>query len=107
MDQNTNENFFEHKPGVGVFVFFVSHCFRLNVEYFLGSVWLRWRTFWDIFCTASEISQNGGLEDCNEMNHQGGTSVSLMQVSPCVCAAAGCSIISSGCEKGHKISHFN
>lgn len=76
MDKNTNENFFEHKPGVGGFFF--SHRFHLNMEYFPGVCLVALADILGYFCTASEISQNGGLEDCNEMNHQGGMSVLLM-----------------------------
>lgn len=49
--KNTNENFLEHKPGAGFFIFFVSHCFHLKIEYILGfgGVHVVRQTFWDIF----------------------------------------------------------
>lgn len=72
--KNINVNVLKHIPAIGFFFF------HLNMENVLGFVLLSSFCMADIlgyFCTSSEISQNGGLEDCKKMNHQGGMSVLL------------------------------
>lgn len=71
-----NLNFLKHKPGVGFF-----HIFSLNHGVCFGFVFCQFILRGGHFrILLYAYSQNGGLEDRNEMNRKGGMSVRV-----CVC----------------------